>query len=119
MIETNPVIGYIVDCGNGALGLVLPKPELQDAPAKGVLMGTPAATLFETEAEAQGAIDRTNAYTTLKEFFKWHSKENRIKPIVKAPDTEMVPCAGCKLEARKSDCSEFYGVYVCHDCVPK
>jgi hypothetical protein len=119
MSEANPVIGYIVQGRNGALGLVLPKPELQDAPTKGILMGTPAATLFETEVEAQAAIDRTNAYTTLKEFFRWNSKENRTKPISEAPAAETVECAGCKLEVKKSECSEFYGVYVCHDCVPE
>lgn len=111
------VVGYIVQGRNGALALVLPKPELPDIPEKGVLMGAPNATLFESQEEAISAIERTSEYARVKEFeSKWHSKENRVKPISSKP--EMILCHKCGNQVDKADCQEFYGVYVCHTCVP-
>ncbi|MGD0404898.1 MAG: hypothetical protein ABSB66_17070 [Candidatus Acidiferrales bacterium] len=117
-MENNSILGYIVEGKNKGLGLILPKPGVADAPEKGVLMSSESVTLFATAQDAQSAIERTKEYAVMKGH-NWNTEENRIRPVTSQTlFSETVQCVGCKRQVKKSDSSEYYGAYVCHDCVP-
>ena len=77
-----------------------------------------SVTLFATAQDAQSAIERTKEYAVMKGH-NWNTEENRIRPVTSQTlFSETVQCVGCKRQVKKSDSSEYYGAYVCHDCVP-
>lgn len=95
MSAQDGAVGFIVLNGSG---YVLQLGHYDDTPAAGVLLSGGKATVFETRAQAEGAITRSARHAA-ERGFSWRTGEYRIRPLIlrsNSHESEVTPIAAAE-----------------------